>query len=177
MTVVNICISLCCHPTVAEFLCSIPDIVIAFHTLAHGALGAAILINTLTPSLRSLTTGIWHQATTVTWSTTAQSTLLNGRNDIIHIIRKCKVIDGVHYVLLLFLFIKNCILGFVKILRKLLSFDLHAIQWFIPLSYLSSINLPALHFLDLQATKWFVSLHALIFDDPMWELIFRTKYF
>ena len=103
-----------CRPAAARLLCSLSVLVIAFHVLAHWALGAAILIDTFTASLRSLKTGCWHQASTVPGGTADQSVILNGWNDII--IRNLKVVCEAHRGVLkpfYFCFINNRKLCFV----------------------------------------------------------------
>ena len=67
-------------------------------------------------------------------STSGQSIILNGLNDIK--VRNYKVICEVHpnvlkLFLFLLLFINNCTFDLVQILRKWLSFDLHAAKAFV----------------------------------------------
>ena len=82
----------------------------------NGALGAAILIDTFTASLRSQNTGHLTPGPTVPGNTADRPIILNGWNDII--IRNHKVIFDSSWCLKVFyfwciFFINNCKLGFV----------------------------------------------------------------
>ena len=96
-----------------------------------------------------LTEGIWHQANTVSGITAVVNHFewveYYHNYEII-----CKALHCVLRLFILSIYIHNSKLGFVYILRK----------W---------------QTSKLQATKWFVSLSALILDNPGWEMISQGK--